>query len=385
MLEQSVVQPKVVEQGLVSTVSQIRRVSRVVNWRQVGLFLAVTFTLTYALNLTLHLVWGYGTNVATGTLLQLQMLIPAAVAIVLQLFVFKTSPIYHLRQGPRWFFYGYLGYVALFVLGAVAAIARPDMTILTTVKLLIQVLFILFIVILRLVTGREAFRRASLAGGKWWYYPLFGLFLAGVYALMTALNALFELGRPVDIQEVFIMYGGGASGLASLSPAAFWLIVGTNALLLSPILGLVFFFGEEYGWRGYLQSELVKMGKVRGLLLVGVIWGVWHTPIIVMGHNYPGYPLAGSVLMVLCTIVLAFLFGFAVLKSGSVWLAAFLHGLNNNVIPLLFGMVYEPDSPVLAFGCGVLGLLVWGLIIAGLLFFWRHWWEEEHPLPEYGG
>jgi membrane protease YdiL (CAAX protease family) len=377
MLEQSVVQPRVVEPGLVSTGPQIGSVSRAVNWRQVGLFLAVTFTLTYALNLILHLGWGYGNNAATGTLLQLQMLIPAAVAIVLQLFVFKTSPIYHLRQGPRWFFYVYLGYVAFFVLGAAASIARPDLAaMLTTVNTVVLVLIVLFIVILRLVTGREAFRRTGLAGGKWWYYPLFGLFLTGAYALMTALNALFELGRPADIQQLYALYGAGASGLAGLPLVALWLRIAADFLLLTPILNLVFFFGEECGWRGYLQSELVKMGKVRGLLLVGVIWGVWHTPIIVMGHNYPGYPLAGSALMILCTIVLAFLFGFAVLKSGSVWLAAFLHGLNNSVIPLLFGMVYQPDSPVLAFGWGVLGLLVWGLMIAGLLFFWRRWWKD---------
>jgi membrane protease YdiL (CAAX protease family) len=166
---------------------------------------------------------------------------------------------------------------------------------------------------------------------------------------------------------------------------AFWLTIAANSLLLSPILNLVFFFGEEYGWRGYLQSELVKLGKVRGLLLVGLIWGVWHTPLIAMGHNYPGYPLAGSVLMVFSTIVLSFFFGFAVLKSRSVWLAAFLHGVNNNIMPFLFAMVFQPDSPVLAFGWGVLGLLVWGLIIAGLLFFWRRWWREEHFVPAYGG
>ena len=89
-------------------------------------------------------------------------------------------------------------------------------------------------------------------------------------------------------------------------------------------------------------------------------------------------------LMVLVTIVLAFLFGFAVLKTGSIWLAAFLHPLNNNVIPLLFAFVYRPDNPVFAFGWGVLGFIIWGLIIVALLFFWRRWWKEDAPLPGMG-
>ena len=69
-------------------------------------------------------------------------------------------------------------------------------------------------------------------------------------------------------------------------------------MLLGPVLAIVA-FGEEYGWRGYLQSELFKLGRVRGVLLLGVIWGAWHWPLILMGYNYPGYPLLGVVLMTL--------------------------------------------------------------------------------------
>ena len=58
-------------------------------------------------------------------------------------------------------------------------------------------------------------------------------------------------------------------------------------------------FGEEYGWRGYLQSELFKLGRVRGVLLLGVIWGAYHWPMILMGWNYPGHPLLGLLLIVL--------------------------------------------------------------------------------------
>jgi membrane protease YdiL (CAAX protease family) len=139
-------------------------------------------------------------------------------------------------------------------------------------------------------------------------------------------------------------------------------------------LALPIAFGEEYGWRGYLQGELIKMGRVRGILLVGVIWGLWHAPIIAMGHNYPGYPVLGILLMTLYTIALGFLLGYAVLKSGSVWLAAFLHGLNNQAAAFLIAAVFRPDDPVFSFGLGLYGLIVWAIVVAGLLLLDRKTW-----------
>ena len=95
--------------------------------------------------------------------------------------------------------------------------------------------------------------------------------------------------------------------------------------------------------------------------------------------------------MTLYTIGLGFLFGYAVLKSGSVWLAAFLHGLNNQVAAFLLAMVYRPDDPVFSFGIGLYGLIVWAIVVAGLLLFDRKVWASpEEPrageqLPVEGG
>jgi membrane protease YdiL (CAAX protease family) len=114
-----------------------------------------------------------------------------------------------------------------------------------------------------------------------------------------------------------------------LDPTAMLIVVAAQTVLLGPILGLVITFGEEYGWRGYLQSELFKLGRVRGVLLLGVIWGAWHWPPILMGYNYPGHPLLGLALTVLYMMGLGIVLSYAVLKSGSVLLASFLHALNN--------------------------------------------------------
>ncbi|WP_371865723.1 CPBP family intramembrane glutamic endopeptidase [Dictyobacter kobayashii] len=104
-------------------------------------------------------------------------------------------------------------------------------------------------------------------------------------------------------------------------------------------------FGEEYGWRGYLQSELLKMGRVRGVLLVGVIWGAWHWPLILMGFSYPNYPLLGLLLTVLFTMGFAIVLGTAVLRSGSVLLAAYLHALNDQTTGFIVFLGYKPFNP----------------------------------------
>jgi len=348
------------------------------NWRQVAAFVGVTFVLTYLLDLSLYLAGGYGANAATTLLLQVQMLIPACVAIVLQVFVFKDSPIYRLRGPARWFFYGYLVYAAIHLGIAISALLVANETYQIVASALIQLLlvvFLLLLLLLRLVAGKEAFAKAGLAGGKFWYYISFGLLVGAIYALMTGLNALFGLGQWVDFSMQLIQAAGDQAASAADIPN--WLllaIVGVQAVVLGPVLALPIAFGEEYGWRGYLQGELIKMGRVRGILLVGVIWGLWHAPIIAMGHNYPGYPVLGILLMTLYTIALGFLLGYAVLKSGSVWLAAFLHGLNNQAAAFLIAAVFRPDDPVFSFGLGLYGLIVWAIVVAGLLLLDRKTW-----------
>ena len=354
------------------------------NWRQVATFVGVTFGLTYLLNLILYISGGYGANPATTLLLQVQMLIPAGVAIVLQLWVFEDSPLYRLQEPTRWFFYGYLVYAAVHTAIAVSAMLIDNQTYQVVASAAIQLLLVvvlLLIVLLRLIAGKDAFRRVGLAGGRFWYYLAFGLLVIALYALMTGLNALLGLGQPVDTGQLLAQLAGGQA--TETTPIPGWLllvIVGLQSVVLAPVLALPVAFGEEYGWRGYLQGELTKIGKVRGILLVGVIWGLWHAPIIAMGHNYPGYPLLGILLMTLYTMALSFLFGYAVLKSGSVWLAAFLHGLNNQVASFLLVMVYTPGDPVFSFGVGLYGLAVWAIVVAGLLLLDRKAWSGPSPL-----
>ncbi len=120
-------------------------------------------------------------------------------------------------------------------------------------------------------------------------------------------------------------------------------------------------FGEEAGWRGFLQKELEVFGFWKSAFIIGTIWGIWHAPIIMQGHNYPNYLYPGVIMMVIWCILLAPLFGYIRIKSGSVIGPSILHGsLNAN-----FGLslMYIKGGNELTVGmAGLAGFIVLALV-----------------------
>jgi len=144
-------------------------------------------------------------------------------------------------------------------------------------------------------------------------------------------------------------------------------IILVQALFLGPLTGLPFTFGEEYGWRAFLLSKLLPLGRRRAIILHGVIWGVWHAPIIAMGHNYPGYPLIGPVLMVVSTIFLGTFLGWIYFASKSIVAPSLAHGaINQSASIFIFFMVGL--NPITGGVTGIPGLLLWGLVA---LILWK--------------
>ena len=104
------------------------------------------------------------------------------------------------------------------------------------------------------------------------------------------------------------------------------------------VVFLCFFspFGEEWGWRGYMMPKLLKlMPKPAAVILGGIIWGLWHAPFTITGHNfginYPGFPYLGIRLMCLVCVVNNAFLTLVTEKTGSVFPATFIHGINNSL------------------------------------------------------
>ena len=343
-------------------VETFKSTPQAVNWPQVGTFVGLTFGLTWLLDLILWRTVGYASPAAT-ILLSLQMLLPACVAIVLGMFAFKDSPIHaaRYRERPRWFLYGFLGYTGVYVLLAALALLSPERSpALNRIGTALSALLVLSLIVLRVTGGRAPLARLGLAGGRWTAWLFGGLALVLFYSAEMLLNHLFGLGQPADVAPLLQQVG--------LSRGAFVAIVTAQTLTINPFLGLIIAFGEEYGWRGYLQNALARMGRVKGVLALGVIWGLWHAPAVAMGHNFPGRPVLGVVLMTVYSTLMAYVLGYAVLKTGNVLLAAFLHQLNNGFGAYLMTFWYRPRDPAFSFFAGGLyGLPLLLLVVLLLL------------------
>src|SRR5689334_22253189 len=342
-----------------------------VNWPQVAWFLGLTFGLTWLADLVLYLNGGLAGPV-TPMLLQFQMLLPAFSAMLLGAFFFQESPIYYRsnRTASRWFVYFYLLLTVSYLIGLIASLIRPEqIPTISSLLLLPNLIGLILLVVLRWRGGREAFAGAGLAGGKWRVWLVYGVGLVAFYGLQTLLNYVFRLGHVVDLKAAFPQM---AATNLPLIP-----ILALNTLIVGPFIGLIITFGEEYGWRGYLQTELTHLGRIRGVFLLGVIWGIWHWPVIWMGYNYPGQPILGSIAMVMMCVILAYFLAYAVFKSNGIWTAAYLHALSNQAFSFFAMTMVMPTSMLFSFGIGLPSLVLGAIIV--LLILRDPVWKVTEP------
>lgn len=205
-----------------------------------------------------------------------------------------------------------------------------------------------------------------------WFLPAL-LVLAGgaVYFLIFPQHFDATLG-PV---QALLDQAAAAGSVVPFGPDIFILIQLAQALLLAPLLNALPTLGEEFGWRAYLQPKLMVLGWRRAMVLTGVIWGVWHWPILAMGYNYgleyAGAPWLGMLLFVWFTTLLGIVLGWLTMRGGSVWPAVIGHGALNGIagLPALF-VQGEPNP--------LLGPLAFGLI-AGVPLVLVAAWLWWHP------
>ncbi len=208
---------------------------------------------------------------------------------------------------------------------------------------------------------------AFLAAG--WLLPLLlvlgGLLLGAAFGLYPA-----DFANVPVLRDMLVQAAPQAATQLSAIPAGLLITGQLFNVLLGSIINMVPALGEEIGWRGWLVSRLEPWGKTATVLVSGVIWGLWHAPLILLGYNYPGVPGWLSLLaMTGMTISFGAVFAWLRLASGSVWPAALAHGSLNAAagLFLVFAATSDLDMLVIA----PLGWTGWilPLILAGLLLW----------------
>ncbi|GAB3277111.1 CPBP family intramembrane glutamic endopeptidase [Parasphingorhabdus pacifica] len=202
---------------------------------------------------------------------------------------------------------------------------------------------------------------------SWWRYSLVAWLGPPVVMLLALLVG--------DLLGVYHADWTGFSGLAEQNHTE---VIGEpetspNTLALTEVAQVFLLgwfnvaaaFGEEWGWRGYLLPNLIPLGQPGAFLVTGVLWGLWHAPVLVLGYNYPTVPVVVSFIMMVCFCTLVgVLLGWLRLVSRSVWPPAIAHGFLNASagLPLIFVAAGNPINNA------HVGLLSWsGWIVLILL------------------
>lgn len=194
-------------------------------------------------------------------------------------------------------------------------------------------------------------RRRLALGFRWpWnrWLPIAWLAPAAIVLVSLAITLALS-GRAYQPLEIALEQALRATGRdpaeigVSLETAAAVQLV--FAFTLGPLINWPLMLSEELGWRGWLWDRWSRLGFWPNALATGFVWGVWHAPIIALGHNYPGMPVAGPFLMIGWCMLLTPMLHLVRERGGSVWHACLFHGTINALAGLTIVMIADPSMP----------------------------------------
>lgn len=220
--------------------------------------------------------------------------------------------------------------------------------------------------------------------GMWPLRPtwrIVGLTLAGIFgSIAISLAAVFLAAAVGAVRLDLTGFSGfaelihaqlAAAGVTQALPLPIGVLVALQLLTL-PVGALVnglATIGEELGWRGWLLPSLRPLGTWPALLISGAVWGLWHSPLILLGYNFGEPNLLGVLLMTLGCTAYGVLIGWLRLRSGSVWPAVFAHGAFNASagVGALLLAAGSPASPLALLPLGWTGWIVCTVIAVVLV------------------
>ncbi|UCG58733.1 MAG: CPBP family intramembrane metalloprotease [Phycisphaerales bacterium] len=219
------------------------------------------------------------------------------------------------------------------------------------------------VIVVKFIT-KEGFAITNLRIGPIRPYVVSALTVPACFAVIYGLTWLAGLAQPDWRFEHFRSSMEGMGIDTSAMPPVFILapMIFVSSLIVGPFVNGIFGFGEELGWRGYLMPKLLALGRPKAYVILGVIWGLWHAPLIVAGFNYPGYPLLGIIVMCGMTTAFGIYINEMTLRNRSSILAGWIHGAFNGQAYGIWRILFPDANPLLGGFTGLAGIAVWGVV-----------------------
>jgi len=318
--------------------------------KELIVFLVLTFGATYLLELTGIAINGPG--ILANRIMNVPMYIPAVSAIICMVY-FKSAA---LTREVK-IFLGFFLFAS--AVSLVESVYQPLLGTLGPLPLLTVVVSVLAFVVLVIQNLNKPWREnlvpARLSFGRnYQYYLILSVIFAALFILGLLISYYTGLGVPAQ----------------GFNPTLFLTFFGLY--LVTFFVAWPKFLGEEYGWRFYLQDRMFALfGGYKGVVLVGLLWGLWHFPLMLMGLNFPDNLIAGNIVYLVWTVVIGIIYSYAVLKTGSIWIAVLLHAITDCIVNI--GYPYIANGQVIV--AFLPALLLLG-ILAAILLKSRLWVES---------
>lgn len=257
----------------------------------------------------------------------------------------------------------------ILILGLLSAAAHAAIVMLNPVSIYVGALM-LCPAMAALMTQKIKGRAISALPWRWGSWPanikayLLPVGYVGIaYALVWSLG-LGGAPDPETITEWSTVLG---------LPAATPLVAMTTMIALLATVQFVkslgTILGEELGWRGFLIWELRKVMPFGAVAVVsGVIWAVWHFPVILAYGG--GDPLLQAGCFTLMIVSMSVIMAYYTFKTGSVWPAVIFHAAHNIYIQKIFTPLTIRTGNT-SLWIDEYGLMVPLVVTAMALIYWR--------------
>lgn len=181
---------------------------------------------------------------------------------------------------------------------------------------------------------------------------IFGLIAPDVFGSLITDNSLL-------LKNIVNTFGEEFAHDVDLPPSPLLLIPITifGAITAGLTINMVFALGEEIVWRGYLWSELKLYSFYKKHMLIGALWGLWHVPIVLQGHNYgQENGVLGSIFFIFFCMAFSLIFGLLIERTRNAIYPAILHGVFNGFAGLIVILVFN-YNPFLGGAVGLIAIL----------------------------